>query len=124
MSQYGTHENQSPEPASSEWACRNAATFTGNTYDLSSLGALACAGVLLFLCVTCNMGFYCLPVLAIVLGVVGLLAARQAVDPMRTRLWSWIGVGSGILVLLLAAISFVLCFGLILLAALASANMG
>ena len=55
MSQNKTHENQSPEPASSERACRNAATFAGNTYDLSSLGALACAGVLLFLCVTCNM---------------------------------------------------------------------
>ena len=124
MSQNTTHESLGPETKPCDQARQNGPTFAGNTYDLSSLGALACAGVLLFLCVTCNMGFYCLPGLAILLGVVGLLAAHQAVDPLRTRIWSWIGVGSGVLVLLLAAIAFVLYVGLILLMALASANAG
>ncbi|MCJ7626011.1 MAG: hypothetical protein MUO76_21170, partial [Anaerolineaceae bacterium] len=33
-------------------------TFRGNTYDLTSLGALAGALLLVFLCLTCNMGTY------------------------------------------------------------------
>jgi hypothetical protein len=124
MSQDTAHAKPNLEPDHGEETDRNPATFTGNAYDLTSLVALACAGVLLFLCGTCNMGFYCLPIFAAILGVVGLIAARQAVNPMRTRIWSWIGVGSGVLVLLLAAIAFVLYVGLILLMALASANAG
>lgn len=124
MSQNTTRESLAPEPERTDQDRQSAPTFAGNAYDLASLGALACAAVLLFLCGTCNMGFYCLPPFAVVLGVVGLIAARQAVNPLRTRIWSWIGVGSGVLVLLLAAIAFVLYVGLILLMALASANAG
>jgi hypothetical protein len=124
MSESTTHEQPNPESEHDEQARQNPATFTGNAYDLTSLVALACAGMLLFLCGTCNMGFYCLPPLAVILGVIGLIAARQAVDPMRTRIWSWIGVSSGVLVLLLVAVGFVLYVGLILLMALASVNTG
>lgn len=88
-------------------------TFMGNSYDLAALGAVASAALLLFLCVTCNMGFYCLPAVPLVLGLIGLLAARQAVDAQRTRLWSWIGVGTGAFLLILLIVGFLLYIGFI-----------
>lgn len=76
-------------------------TFQGNTYDLTSLGALAAGVLMLVSCLTCNTGFYCLPLVPIVLGLFGLLQARQAVDPERTRRWSWLGIAAGALILFL-----------------------
>ena len=55
-------------------------TFRGNAYDIISMGSLASAALILFTCVTCGMGYYCLPVLSVVLGAIGVLSARQAVD--------------------------------------------
>jgi amino acid transporter len=75
--------------------------FVGNIYDLVSLAALIVSGVLLFSCVTGNYGLCCLPPLAIILGAVGLLSAKQAREPKRTRVMSAIGIGGGALVLLL-----------------------
>jgi hypothetical protein len=86
-------------------------TFRGNTYDLISLGSLITGALLLFTCVTCNMGYYCLPVISLALGAVGLLSARQAVDEKRTKLWSWLGIAAGGIVLLLIALCFILYIG-------------
>jgi hypothetical protein len=72
--------------------------------------------MLLFSCLTCNMGYYCLPFISLVLGVVGVLSARQAVEAERTKLWSWLGIAAGGLVLLLIAVFFVLYVGFIVLA--------
>jgi len=92
-------------------------TFRGNTYDLISLGSLGTAALILFSCVTCNMGFYCLPVIAVILGAIGVLSARQAVDEERTRLWSWLGIAAGGFILLAMVACFVLYVGFIVLAA-------
>lgn len=102
----------------SDWADetgneRLAATFMGNTYDLAALGALASAVLLACMCGTCNLGFYCLPLLPLALGLVGVFSARQAVNYERTRLWSWIGIGVGGVVLVLLVVALVAYFGLI-----------
>jgi hypothetical protein len=99
---------------------RPAVTFMGNAYDLTSLGALASGLVVLFTCLTCGTGVYCLPVVPIVMGAVGLLAARQSVDARRTRLWSWLGLGMGGLVVLAVATAIALYVGLIVAAVIAS----
>jgi len=85
--------------------------FRGNTYDLISLGSLITGGLILFTCVTCNMGYYCLPIVSLALGAVGLLSARQAVDENRTRLWSWLGIAAGGIILLLITLCFILYIG-------------
>ena len=90
------------------------ASYQGNSIDLTALGALATSAIMLFTCLTCNMGYYCLPFFPVVLGIVGLLSARYAVDQKRTRLFSWIGVGSGIVIVGLLALTFILYFGLII----------
>lgn len=99
---------------------RPAVTLMGNAYDLTSLGALASGLVVLFTCLTCGTGVYCLPVVPIVMGAVGLLAARQSVDARRTRLWSWLGLGMGGLVVLAIAVAAALYVGLIVAAVIAS----
>ncbi len=83
-----------------------AVTFQGNSIDLASLGAMVVGLLSLFMCMSCNMGFYCLPVIPVILGLVGLISARQAVDVRRTRLWSWIGIGTGLFFFLLIAVAF------------------
>ena len=95
-------------------------TFRGNSYDLLSLGSLATGGLILFSCVTCGMGYYCMPVIAVVLGAIGVLGARQAVDGERTRLWSWLGIAAGGFILLIMAAAFVLYIAFIILAATSS----
>jgi hypothetical protein len=91
-------------------------TFRGNTYDLISLGSLFSGAFLLFTCLTCNLGYYCLPVLSIVLGAIGVLSARQSVQAQRTRLWSWLGIAAGGIVLLLIVLFFICYIGFIVLA--------
>jgi FtsH-binding integral membrane protein len=91
---------------------RPAVTFMGNTYDLVSLGALASGLLIAVTCLTCNMGWYCLPLVPIAAGIVGLSTARQAVNAERTRQWSWIGLGAGIFVLLLIGLAILAYVGL------------
>jgi len=79
---------------------RRTVTFMGNTYDLAALGALASGALVLFSCVTCNLSFYCLPFIPLLLGLVGIVSAREAVNEERTKLWSWLGIGAGVIVLL------------------------
>ena len=98
------------------------ATFKGNTYDLAALGALASGVVVLFSCLTCNMGFYCLPLLPLVLGLIGLLSSRQAVEEERTRLWSWLGIAAGGFIVLLTIAGVVLYIAFIVLAVVAQGS--
>ena len=97
-------------------------TFKGNTYDLAALGALASGVVVLFSCLTCNMGFYCLPLLPLVLGLIGLLSSRQAVEEERTRLWSWLGIAAGGFIVLLTIAGVVLYIAFIVLAVVAQGS--
>ena len=78
---------------------RRTVTFMGNTYDLAALGALGSGVLVLFSCLTCNLGYYCLPFIPLLLGLVGIVSAREAIDKERTRLWSWLGIGAGVVVL-------------------------
>lgn len=89
-------------------------TFMGNTYDLTSLGALFSALLLVFICFSCSMGIYCLPFISLLLGLIGVLTARQSVDSQRTAVMSWIGIGAGALTLLMIFVGVVLYFGLII----------
>lgn len=83
---------------------RPRATFRGNGYDLTALGALATGVLVLLACATCGQLFTCLPIVPIILGFIGLIMARDAVDEERTRLWSWLGIGGGGLTLLLVTL--------------------
>ena len=78
-------------------------TFQGNSYDLMSVVGVTIGGITLVTCATCNMGFYCLPFAPIILGILGLVLAKDSVKPERTKLLSWLSLGSGALILLLIA---------------------
>jgi hypothetical protein len=67
----------------------------GNTYDLAALVALTTGAVVLLLCLSCGWALYCLPVAPIIAGVIALLSLDRAVDPERTRLHAWLGIGGG-----------------------------
>ena len=92
-----------PRPASDE----SEVTYRGNSNDLSALGALASSILLLFTCLTCGSGVYCLPVVPLVLGLIGVLGAKRSVNKEQTQLFSWIGIGTGGLTLLLIAAGFI-----------------
>ncbi len=84
------------------------APFRGNAYDLAALGALGSGVLALLSCVTCNTVYYCLPLLPIALGAIGLVAAEQSLNARRTRTWSWIGIATGIVIILVALAAIVL----------------
>ncbi|HOU13781.1 MAG TPA: hypothetical protein PKZ84_11750 [Anaerolineae bacterium] len=88
---YGAGGSQNPH--------QRTVTFMGNTYDLAALGALASGVLVLLSCITCNMSFYCFPFIPLLLGLVGIFSAREAVNEERTRLWSWLGAGIGAVIL-------------------------
>ena len=102
-----------PLPEESEPASKPVVTFRGNNYDLASVVGVTVGGIVLFSCLTCNAGFYCLPIVPIILGIIGLVAARDAVDPDRTRLLSWLSVGSGVAILLLIILGIAAYFAFI-----------
>jgi len=87
------------DPAKS-FASQRSSIFRGNNYDISALGALAIGALVLFTCVTCGFGAYCLPFIPMLLGLVGIAAARDAIDEERTKLWSWLGIGAGVIAVL------------------------
>ena len=121
----GTSREVTAAPSAASELSRLAApeaTFKGNTYDLAALGALTSGVVVLFSCLTCNMGVYCLPLLPLVLGLIGLLSARQSVEEERTRLWSWLGIAAGGFILLLAIAGVVLYIAFIVLAVIAGGS--
>ena len=87
-------------------------TYKGNAYDVTSLIALISGVGILLLCLTCNLGYYLIPFLAIILGIVGVVMAQKSVNPQRTRLLSWLGIGSGAIValIILAGIAIYIFF--------------
>lgn len=97
-------------------------TFQGNSYDLASVIGVTSGALVLFSCFTCNLGYYCLPFVPIILGIIGLVAAKDAVDTDRTKLLSWLSVGSGALILLLIFLFVALYIGFIAFAIIADNN--
>lgn len=101
----GEEQPEGPDAARSPH--RPTVTFRGNSYDLTALGALVLGVLVLLMCFTLGQFAYCLPFIAIVLGVIGLFLAKDAVNPERSRLWSWLGIGgAGLSLLLMAMLIF------------------
>jgi hypothetical protein len=88
-------------------------TFRGNNYDLTGVVGVTVGAVTLFSCLTLGLGYYCPPVIPVILGIIGLAAAGNSVDPARTRRLSWISIGSGALILLLILLLVVAYIGFI-----------
>jgi len=116
----------SGEAADTSDGNRPTVTFRGNSYDLMSVITVTIAGVLLFVCGTCNVGFYCLPFIPVILGVVSLLSLKDAVDPERTRLLSWIGISIGTVfsLIILAIIAIYVLYVVFLFTIIASQGSG
>jgi hypothetical protein len=98
--------------SAAETSSRPTVTFRGNNYDLMSVVGVTIGGVVLLSCATCNMGFYCLPLVPIALGAIGLAMSKESVDPDRTRLLSWLSLGAGaaIFALIFAGIALYIFF--------------
>jgi len=113
----------SPEPeaeqTSPEITLKPTITFQGNSYDLASVVGVTIGGVTLLTCATCNLGYYCLPIIPIILGIIGLISAKDSVDPERTKLLSWLSLGSGSLIILLILLLVAAYIGLIVFAIVA-----
>jgi hypothetical protein len=88
--------------------------YKGNTFDIAAFVALVMGVVTLLICGTMGYLMYCLPVFPLVLGIAGLATAQKSVDPKRSRLLSWIGLGTGGITLLLALVLFVVWIVLML----------
>jgi hypothetical protein len=110
------------EPGAPGKTSRPQVTFRGNSYDLVAVVAATVGGLMAVSCLTCNMIWYCMPVGAIVLGLVGLFSTKEAVDADRTRLLSWIGVAGGAFVVLLLVLGIVAYVALIGFAIFAGGN--
>ena len=72
--------------------------YTGNRVDLGAFAAACLGAIVLISCVPCVNVLT--PVLGLLVGVVTLSEARRAVDPKRTRMLAWVGIGGGGLVIL------------------------
>jgi hypothetical protein len=90
--------NSIPEP---ETAINPVVTFQGNNYDLAAVVGVTIGAITLLSCASFGLATYCMPFLSVILGVVGLVAAKDSANPERTRLLSWISIGVGGLILLL-----------------------
>ncbi len=80
--------------------------FEGNAYDLTALIGLISGAIVLLTCLTCGIGLYILPIFAIILGVIGIVMAKKSVNPQRTQLWSWLGIGTSAVIILLGLFGF------------------
>jgi len=109
-------------PSAAETGSGPVITFQGNSYDLASVIGVTAGTLVLFACFTCNVGYYCLPIVPIILGIIGLVAAKDSVDPQRTKLLSWLSVGSGALILLLIFLFAALYIGIIVFAIMADSG--
>lgn len=92
--------------------------YKGNNQDLTAfvamLAGLLSAGI-------CFGAIYCLPFFAALLGIIGLINAKDAVDPRRTRTQSWIALLTGGLISL-ACIGCIVAYASIYGLALTSFN--
>lgn len=78
-----------------------ATIFQGNNYDLVAFIGVVIGGVTLLSCATLGVGQYCMPLLPIILGIVGLVSAKDSLNPDRTRRLAWLSIGAGGVILLL-----------------------
>ncbi len=95
--------------------------FKGKTADMLSLGALITGLMVVLSCVTGGGAIYCLPLIPIGLGISALLMKRNAVDQNRTQMWALAGLGSGLVIIVLAVLSLI-CFAAMIVWLAASTN--
>ncbi len=84
-------------------------TFVGNFNDVLAIVAATLAGVTVFGCLTMNYGFYCLPIVTVVVGAVAWVNAKSSVQPDRTKRWGLISLGTGSVFLVIMIAIMLLC---------------
>ena len=72
--------------------------------------------MVLISCFTLNMIWYCLPVVSVILGAIGLAVAKDSVNPERTRQLSWISLGMGGAIIALIILGILVYVGIIVFA--------
>ena len=87
-----------PQPTSSSGA--SAKIYRGNNNDLLAIVTVTAAGVMVLNCGTLGCLTYCLPLMILIFGVIGLTTADDSINPEQTRLLSWISIGAGGVILL------------------------
>lgn len=95
-------------------------TYTGNKRDnLATIAMVAGVGVIISSCT--GIGGCLLPIFALVAGIMGLRSASQAINPDRTRKYSWIAIATGgFMVVVILGVA--LLYGGIILAAIGEAQ--
>ncbi len=92
-----------PVPAAP--AAKPAPSFLGNANDLVALIA-AVSGAAIFGACFASVAAWCVP---LVLGIIGLVLAKEAIDPRRARILSAVGIVS-MVVLFLLFIAFIVLY--------------
>jgi thiol:disulfide interchange protein len=107
---------QIPTPSDSPFP----ATYSGNQKDMTAFLAMLAGAMLI--ATSCVPGAACvLPIFAFVAGIIGLRGADQAINPSRTRTFSWIAIVTGALVLIFF-IGLILLYGGLIIAAIRDAQ--
>lgn len=99
--------SEQTERDSELYAAAQPTVYRGTSSDVTALLAAAVGLLALLIYGTMGSFAYCLPILPLILGIAGLASARRSVDPGRTRLLSWIGVGTGGFALLVVVALFI-----------------
>lgn len=102
----------------------SASDYHGNNYDLVALVAALFGGILLLFCASSITAFLCPPIplvifglialVPLIFGAISLVNAPQSLDPARTRLLGWFGIGGACLVvlaILVLVVGIILFFG-------------
>jgi hypothetical protein len=67
--------------------------YAGNNVDLAAFAAACLGGMMLLSCVPCLNALA--PLLGLVVGIIALVEAKRAANPVRTRILAGIGVAGG-----------------------------
>ena len=92
--------------------------YKGNSQDMTALVSAVMAVTVLL---SCMGGAYCLPIAALIMGIVGFTNASKSIDPKRTRLLSGVSLGIGGLIVL-GIIAYIGFFAMFFIFALLSAG--
>jgi hypothetical protein len=103
-------------PTAPDLLASRGTVYRGNGYDITALIAAVTGLLAILSCATFGYMMYCLPLLPLALGLVGVLTTRRAADPGRSRVFGWIGLGTGALTTLILVVLVMLWFSLMVIA--------